>query len=635
MAQKDRFSSVDTLALFREIRATGHPRFEKATDLPGGRLLITIRIQGEGRKNLVVEPGKFAAFAGEVGEHTQTPGPFAADLRRLLSGAPMATLTQPGGERYLEIEFTRAGDETPRILVIELFSPGNVIAVKEGRIAAVASPRTWAHRTLKVGELYVRPPVRLNPLSLTAHEVEDALSRSRTSRVTTLAARLSLGGPIAEELLARAGIPADAPAPEEAKATSERVVSALNDMLKEIRDPPRGYLYSKVDGGEVVDVEPFPSKRWASDPTVTLTEYPTFSEAAYRFFPAVIVVPPSPKDEERARLMRLRTQQSKVIEQLDLEMREKREKADAILTYFVEVEEALAKALKEDPDADIFEMDLGDDHVSIDPRRSARENAQALYQEAKVQLSKLDGARNAIAETDATLAKIDAATAATQQKAESRSEFARPQRSRHFWFEKAPRWFVTSEGTVVVGGRDARTNDWVVKHYLKASDIYIHADVHGAPSVIVKTPANTAVGEVSLREAGEWAVCYSKAWRAGLASADAFWVHSDQVTKAGASGEFVPAGSWVIHGNKNLMRDLPTELAIGEVVYEKERMIVAAPPSAFQREGCKIVWYLYPGEEKERKAREKEMARELNVSLETIQSLLPGGGLTLSVSRRQ
>jgi predicted ribosome quality control (RQC) complex YloA/Tae2 family protein len=634
MAQKDRFSSVDTLALVREIKATGHPRFDKVHDLPGGRFLFVFRVQGEGRKNLVVEPGKFAAFTGDMGEHPQTPGPFASDLRRLLSGAPLATLTQPGGERYVEMEFTRAGDETPRLLVLELFSPGNVISVKEGHIAAVASPRTWAHRTLRVGETYVRPPARLNPLRLTAHEITEALSRSRTSRVTTLAARLSLGGPIAEELLARAVRDAEAPAPEDATATGQDVFTALTKLINEIGDPPRGYLYSKAQGGELVDVEPFPSTKWASDPSVSLTEFPTFSEAAYRFFPAVIVVPPSPKDEERARLMRLRAQQSKVIEQLDLEMKEKREKADVILTYFVEVEEGLARALKEDPDLDQFEMEVGDHEVTIDPHRSVRENAQAFYEVAKGLLSRLDGAHRAIAETDATLSKLDAATAAILRKAESRSEFARPPRKHHFWFEKAPRWFVTSEGTVIVGGRDARTNDWVVKHYLKASDIYIHADVHGAPSVIVKTPANSEAGEASLREAGKWAVCYSKAWRAGLASADAFWVHADQVTKAGASGEFVPAGSWVIHGNKNVLKDLPLELAIGEVLHEGERLLVAAPPDAFNREGCKVVWYLYPGEERERKAREKEMAHELNVSLETVQSLLPGGGLTLSASRR-
>jgi predicted ribosome quality control (RQC) complex YloA/Tae2 family protein len=629
MAQKDRYSFLDTMALARELKALGHARFDKAFDLPGGRLLITLRVPGEGKTNLVVEPGKFASLVKEFQETPQEVGTFATELRKVLSGAPLLTAEQPGSERYLELAFSRSMEESARLLVMEFFGPGNVIAVKEGRIAAVASPRTWAHRTLRVGEPYARPPSRVNPVKLSTQEVEDALSRSRTSRVTTLAARLSFGGPLSEEVLFRAGRRPDDPATDDVKGIAGDIVTALATIISEVEAEPKGYLYSKIAGGELLDVEPFPSRKWASDCSVKQEVLATFSEAAFRFFPNAYVPPPSPVDEERARLVRLQTQQAGSAESLLAEMRALREKADALLANYVEVEEELKKALEGSPDVEVVEIDVDGYHFEIDPREPIRQSAQSLYEEAKDSLSKLEGARRALTETEAAIAMLDNSKSHAAAKELRKTEATRRPRTRHFWFEKAPRWFVTSEGVVVVGGRDARTNDWVVKRYLKETDIYIHADVHGAPSVVVKTPANMKAGELSVKEAGQWAVSYSKAWRAGHASADAFWVNADQVTKAGESGEYVPAGSWVIHGTKHYLEDLVLELVIGEVTYEGEMLLQAAPPNAFELRGARPLYGITPGEEKDRKGLERELAKGLGCSLETVQSLLPGGGFAL------
>lgn len=46
------------------------------------------------------------------------------------------------------------------------------------------------------------------------------------------------------------------------------------------------------------------------------------------------------------------------------------------------------------------------------------------------------------------------------------------------WFEKF-RWFVSSDGFLVIGGRDAGTNEMVVKKHMEPQDIYLHSDIHG------------------------------------------------------------------------------------------------------------------------------------------------------------
>src|SRR5205807_2176696 len=101
------------------------------------------------------------------------------------------------------------------------------------------------------------------------------------------------------------------------------------------------------------------------------------------------------------------------------------------------------------------------------------------------------------------------------------------------WFE-AYRWTLSSDGNLILGGRDARTNDQLVKKHLKEGDRYAHADIHGAPSTVIKDGARAP--ETTLREACEFALAYSKAWSAGLASGSAYWVLPEQVSKQSESG---------------------------------------------------------------------------------------------------
>ena len=60
----------------------------------------------------------------------------------------------------------------------------------------------------------------------------------------------------------------------------------------------------------------------------------------------------------------------------------------------------------------------------------------------------------------------------------------------------------------MIGGRDQQQNEVIVKRYMKANDIYVHADIHGASSVVIKNPSGNPVPPKTLNEAGVMAVCY-------------------------------------------------------------------------------------------------------------------------------
>lgn len=110
---------------------------------------------------------------------------------------------------------------------------------------------------------------------------------------------------------------------------------------------------------------------------------------------------------------------------------------------------------------------------------------------------------------------------------------------RMFWFEKF-HWFISSDNFLVVAGRDAQQNELLVKRYIRPGDIYVHAEIQGAASVVVRnrllqTPlCSDGSREVivppprTLNEAGIMAICFSSAWEAKVVIS-AWWVYHDQV----------------------------------------------------------------------------------------------------------
>ncbi|MGA7923072.1 MAG: ribosome rescue protein RqcH [Thermoplasmata archaeon] len=624
---KDRFTSLDTLALTREVRSMGRAWLDKVFDLPSGGLLFAFRRAGAGRQELKVRPGVYGALLSDRNPHAEEPGPLSRELRRWLTGAQLHGIQQAGGERYFEIELTRGDVAGKLTLVIELFGTGNILLARDDQLVVVSHSRTWAHRSVRVGVPYQRPPARRDPWTASMAELEATLGASRTDRASTLAARLALGGPVTEEVLARARVAGSEPAPTDLARAATEIHAALAGLLGEVGDQPRGYLYRRNE--VAIDVEPFRAVRWSEDPGVEVVEFATFSEAAEDYFSSL--APPDAisvaKVSAMAEVERQRDQQAEAVRTLADDSRRLTAEAERIYTHYAEAEEELAKSLEADPDGSAaIVVELDGAPTRLIRGRSLTESAQAIYEEAKRVQLKLAGAREALAATEHRLQgppPIDGPHASTSSKASPVGT------GRKLWFERY-RWFLSSEGAIVIGGRDAASNDLVVRRYLKAGDRYVHADIHGAPSVIVKhpEPGQDPVTETTLREAAQFGVAFSKAWRAGLAAGDAFWVEADQVSKAAATGEFVARGAWVIHGRKNVIRDLPLELGLGMVSVQGAERWTAAPRSSVERWG-KVRFLLTPGEERERLARERELTESLGIPSSLLQGLLPAGGLTV------
>lgn len=121
--------------------------------------------------------------------------------------------------------------------------------------------------------------------------------------------------------------------------------------------------------------------------------------------------------------------------------------------------------------------------VDIDIDLSAYSNATKYFdkkkQAAKKQQKTLESSAKA-------LKSAQKKTKEVLKQVELTTNIARARKS--YWFEKFF-WFISSENYLVIGGRDAMQNEMIVKKYLGKGDIYVHADLHGASSVVIKNPS--------------------------------------------------------------------------------------------------------------------------------------------------
>lgn len=140
---------------------------------------------------------------------------------------------------------------------------------------------------------------------------------------------------------------------------------------------------------------------------------------------------------------------------------------------------------------------------------------------------------------------------------------------KEFWFQKF-KWFISSEGYLVLLGKDMHQNETLVKKHLDKNDIYMHSDVHGSGSCIIKNIISDTNKDPSIRtiiEAGSYIICNTKSWKSNSPD-KAFWVYPDQVSKTPQTGEYVSTGSFIIRGKKNY---LSTTLQLGYGILFKNK----------------------------------------------------------------
>ena len=641
-------SSFDIYVIISELQELKGSRIDKIYQLTRDELLIRVKNIGNKQKETIyIRNGELICLTQKQFDIPLKPTTFAMTLRKYLINGVVTEITQHEFDRIIKLNISRK--EGAYALIIEFFSDGNIILVNpEGEILYPLIFQQWSHRKIKIKEPYIPPPAQINPFDITKEDFTTILKNSKADLVRTLAVNVNLSGPIAEEICLRAGIDKNSKINE----LSEQDIGIVFDALSEFLDVFKGgkiqpTLIKKDEN--VIDLLPLKFKSYDH---FNSEKVESFTRALENFIG--VKKPkkqkPSKIEEEIGKLQRQLTQQEETVDELKKKIDRKKIEGDLIYLNFQQCEQLLKdinKVLQQkekeegikkineeemvkefDPEGNLLTVRLKDTsdtsfELNIDFKKTVAENAEKAYDDNKKLRSKLGGAQESIKKTKSELEKMKKKEIEEQEKEKKITVTGKM-----FWFEKF-RWFISSDGNIVIAGKDAKSNDLVVKKYLNEGSRYAHADVQGAPSCIIRnsdiTDKNIPITEKTLEEACIFAASYSKAWKQ-FAEAQAYWVLPEQVSKTPQSGEFLPKGAFVIRGKRNYYR-CKLELAIGKITVDDTIKIMGGPVDAVKKISDEYI-VLVPGET-EKSVISHKLSKAFNVSTDQIDRALPPGGVTV------
>ncbi len=577
MATAQGMSGVDLLAVVAGLRQAMPLWIGKVYQYDQKLLGLRLNGQEHARNHLLVEAGRRLHRVRAAPEPPKLPSSFAMLLRKYLEGGRVLAIEQHGLERIVSIEVGRR--ETSYHLVFELFDEGNVVLCDHDW--TIIKP-LWHHRfrdrEVVPGARYTlseRPGPIPGPEAFAS-----ILAESDRDLVRTLATGLRLGGPYAEEVCTRAGADPSAMA---RTVDPGPVYEALESLVRDVVERPAPVLSGH-------GAWPIPLAGMTVDATC-----PSFDAALESLTPPAPPPAAVKKQEALGREERIRRQQEQAVAGFETKIARYERLAERVYEQYPLAQEVITtleaasrtrswqeiagllkgaenpvarRILRVDPATASVEVDLGGERVTLCVHETVEQNVERLYGQARKFKKKRAGAL--------------AAMAATPAKAAPRAAVA-AKREKPRWYHRF-RWFETSDGALVLGGRDAGQNEELVKRYMEGKDTFVHADVHGASVVIVKGPTE------HWDEVAQFAASYSGAWRAGHLEADVYAARPDQVSKTPESGEFVARGSFVVRGERTWFRSVPLAVAIG---YGPNGVLGGPPPAVNGRAGVSVL--LRPG----------------------------------------
>ncbi len=481
MASEQGMSGIDTRAIVAELNDKLPLWIDKVYQFDSRTLGIRLNGENKAHYQFIIEAGRRAHFAKDLPQPPKNPPQFAMLLRKYISGGkclPSGSTVSSGSSSSISARVLPCSGSSSNSLTKEMSSS----PMKNTR-----SVKPLRHHRFKDREVVPRVPVHDEPVGPDRDRSENLAAalknEENTDRdlVRALAIGCMLGGTYAEYICRKAGLDKSMPAASADPAAIWRELQALFDAVMHARAP----MVTKKHC-EPVDLLAEPEA----------VRFPTFSEALEAFYPLTKAERKTeqgkPKLSKEERILK---HQKSALKRFD----ERIEKDEAIVAAIYEnygfvsqvitaldaasrrlswqemekhlkgVQSADAqKIVAFHPEDASVDLDIGK-IVRIHVHEGLEQNAGRYHDEIKKFKRKKAGA-------------LAAMKTVPVKKMARKRDFVPLKK---LWYHRF-RWFITSDGVVVLGGRDASQNEELVKKYMTGGDLFVHADVHGASVVIVK-----------------------------------------------------------------------------------------------------------------------------------------------------
>jgi len=582
MATAQGMSGIDVKAVTQELAGRLPLWIDKVYQFDTRTLGIRLNGEEHAKYQLLIESGRRAHLVHTFPNPPKNPPQYAMLLRKHLSGGKVLAVRQHGLERILIFDIGKR--DLTYHLIIELYDEGNVILTDESY--TIIKP--LRHHRFKDRDIVPNAKYTVSEMDPTGsvEALASVLCADDRDVVRALAMGCMLGGTYAEYVCKNAGVAKTTPA---ASADPARIFTAVQSLFAQVTHAPmpvvsekscEPVLLAEQDGGE----------------TGALPQFARFSDALEAFFPQTKAA----IKKEKPKLSgadKIRKYQEDAIKKFDTKIARTQEQVAVlyenyqIISHVITTLDAatkthswqeIARTLKGNPqplakkivafypEEAAVDLDLGQ-KIKIYVHEGVEQNAERYYAIIKKFRKKKEGALAAMARP-------------LPKKKPVRQDLAVMKK---LWYHRF-RWFITSDGVPVLGGRDAGQNEELVKKYMAGGDLFVHADVHGASVVIVKGKTER------MDEVAQFAAVYSGAWRSGHFSADVYSALPAQVSKTPEHGEFITRGSFIVRGERTYYRNVPVAVGIG-LMLEPAAAVIGGPPDVIKPR-VKVYVELKPGQ---------------------------------------
>ncbi|MCY1154713.1 MAG: hypothetical protein MOP49_24 [Nitrososphaera sp.] len=513
-----------------------------------------------------------------------------------LERSKLELIEQIGSERIVSLKF-RHPDGKVRIVVGEFFGDGNLIICNENmQIIAILNPIHVRHRTLSVGLRYVYPPARgVDVFNITLDQMLSLRDGAKNLDVLRWIGRnISMPKKFVEEVINRAGIEVDKHAAQLSDDEVSKIYNTIKNIINEVSTGGKNHEPIVIMQDDKPQ-EALPIITQEAAAASKLIKKNSIKKVASYMDAVDEVLSNEIMDIGRnSRTVEL-DRQIAVLEHDFEELNKAKEtvlqKAAAIRKLAGELmalsyrgSDVIADLLAANSASLVTEkgiqyIEVAGEQVKMQP--SLAKASSMLFARAKEMERGNASIEEARGKILVQIGKLRSETAAIHRKVIVKEQISRE------WYERY-RWFITTDGLLVIGGRDASSNSALIRKHLTEHDIVFHAEVHGSPFFIIKNAAAFAATQEgtinsSLHEVSQATISFSRAWKDGLSSADAYWVMAEQVKKGAPTGQFLPKGSFVIEGKRNYIKGVELRLAIGIMQLNNRETLLCGPEEAVKK----------------------------------------------------
>jgi len=662
---KTEMTSVDVAAIVHELnQVISNARIENIYQLSPTRFLLRLHKTSQPTLQLLIEAGKRLHLTAYAMEKPLKPPVFCMTLRKHINNGIIEDIRQHEFERTITFRInTKQGTMQ---LIAELFGEGNIILTnQQGMIVTALIFKKMRDRSILRNVTFQHAPSSgRNPFNITREQLEELKSYGQLEIVRGLARFLSIGGLYAEEVLLRANVDKNTSCEALTQQQLDAVFTQLSAILSILREGKLDPVTVISAEGELADAAPIRLKKF--EPLKT-RHYESFNEALDQYYAqtshaAQVSEAQRQYESELSRQQRMLQDQQTTVEEAQKSIERNKHIGNLIYSRLNELQllqlrineakqrgedwKEITKGLDEEKQRGlspaiyfdslnhknmVLNVSVSDTVFPIQMNRSIQANAADYYERMKKAQRKLEGSEKAMNETRR---RIEGLQKQWSQKLEETRAETPTKRMKKAWYEKF-RYCHSSDGFLVLAGRDAITNEILIKKHTEPNDIVFHADIIGAPFVVVKTEGKTLREEV-IQEAAQFAASYSRAWREKLAAIDVYWVRPNQVSKTAPSGQYLEKGAFVIQGAKNYIRKASLRVGIGLQRSDEKLNVVGGPVNAIRKHADMYV-EVVPGEESSAKlarqirqqlferTRIEDRERISRLPLEEIQQFIPYG----------